>query len=411
MKQCIIFVIVAAILLLSILACKKATSKRFIVDPTDYLIQYSNPPVGGMKIALMDSQNPVYPHILATPVVTAKKGQILQGADRPLEQIIVAITPKKEVWGGEINITRYDDVTGQQLERRVYKTHGHVGTRVTQYICPNDTTATNLTAAIEACKVPTYFAFDPARLVKPIVELDQPLTHSNIDERAYKANLYKNFDYDDVRPKSLFTRRQYEKMQSQNRSSYTRVSLSPRAGSFLNKADYYQTNPFQESPYALPVYNITLLNRPGIQNEGTDGFVKVALYNQLNGNLLAGPAVFNTYGDLAVGQAGQETIRVKGIGAEAVPLQFVIVGITNFDKSAWAGDVLVQSGRDEVSYQSHETEVGATRGELSSEFRCFDGSIYDNLDDAMVRCGPHREPMSEDISRQIYLESVPEQSF
>lgn len=399
--KCIIFVVVAAILFASICACKMAGSKasasarRFIIDPSDYLIQYSPPPVGGMEIALLDSDNTIYPHILETPTVVAKEGQTVQGASRPLRQLIVAITPKKEIWGGEINVTRYDYITGQQLERRVYKTHGNIGTQITQYICSNNDTTTNFMAAVEACKQATYFEFDPDQLIKPIVELDAPVTHSNIDERAYKANLYKNYDYDDVHPKSLYIKRQYEKMHSKNRSSYTRLSLSPkrRAGSFLNSADYYQTNSFQESPYALPIYNITLLNQPGLFNEGTDGRVSVALYNQLTGKLVAGPAVFNTYGDLSVGQEGKETIRVKGTGIEAISLKFIIVSITNVDTSAWVGTVLVQSGREEVSYGMDDAvDVGTTTGESPTEFRCFDGSIYDNLADAQTHCKPHRKP-------------------
>lgn len=397
--KCIIFVVVTAILLISIYACKeagrKSSAQRFIINPSDYLIQYSPPPIGGMEISLLDYDNTIYPHILENPIVIAKEGQIIQGASRPLEQLIVAIKPKKEIWGGEINVTRYDYITGEQLERRVYKTYGNIGTRVTQYICPNNDTATNFTAAVEACKQPTYFEFEPTRLVKPNIELDEPITPSNINERAYKANLYRNFDYDDVHQKSLYMKHQYEKMQSRNWSSYSRVSLSPhrRAGSFLNSADYYQTNSFQESPYALPIYNITLLNQPGLLNEGTDGRVSVKLYNQLTGKLIAGPAVFNTYGDLSVGQEGKETIRVKGTGTEAIPLKFIIVSITNIDTSSWVGTVLVQSGREETSYGMDDTvDVGTTIGESPIEFRCFDGSIYDNLADAQMHCKPQHKP-------------------
>jgi len=323
----------------------------------------------------------------------------------------LALTPEDELYEGQVQVIRYDYVTGDELERKIYKTYGTIGTRVTQYICPNDNTATNLTAAIEACKVPTYFAFDPARQVKPIVELDDSLTHSNFNERAYKANLYEKYDYDSIHPKSLFTRKQFERMQNQTRGPYTRVSLSPKAALSLNETAYYQNNPFQSSPYAAPIYNISLLNNEGLGNSGTDGVIKITLYNQKNGLLIAGPILFNETGMLSVGQEGKQTKKVVGVGREAIPLRYVIVGITNYDTSAWAGEVVIQAGRDEISYRAYDTEIGATKGEFTEEYRCYDGSIYSDLGDAMIRCGKHREPMNEDISRQFYLESTPEQYF
>jgi len=389
-----------------------APRKRFIIDPARYEIQYAPAPPANMLVALLDSENSVYPNILETPQLGAVQGQIITAADRPLEKVIVRVTPRSDVWEGQINVIRYDYITGDELERRVYKTHGVVGTRVPQYICPNDTTESNLPAAIAACQVPTYFAFDPARQVKPIVDMDAPVTHSNFNERAYTANLYENYDYNDIRPKSLYTRRQYERMQNRNNSSYTRIALSPpRAGLTLNTADWYQTNPFQTTSFAGPIYKISLLNTEGLINEGTDGLVQVTLYNQLSHGMVAGPITFNQSGMLAVGQEGKETHVVRGLGREAVPLQFIIVKVTNFDSSAWSGEVVVEAGESIVSYASANTEVGALKGELVTEYRCYDSSIYDNLDDAVMRCGNHREEMKEYIPRQIYLGSVPEQTF
>lgn len=411
----LLFIVLLILFVFCLMITKIAGSgvgrKQNIIDPTYYDITLSTDPSEDMRISLNDKYNTIYPSILEYPQIIAQKHQTVIGADRPLEHIIVGVSPKKDIWKGEIQVIRYDYVSGEELERKIYKSYGYIGTRVTQFICPNDNTSLNYSAAVKACDEPTYFAFDPARQIKPIIEMDLEVTPSNINDREYEANLVENYNYSDVKPKDLFTRRQYEKLNDRNWSSYSRVALSPKASLELNKTEWYDSNPFQRTSFEGPIYNISLLNNIGIENSGTDGIIRVTLYNQLTGTLIAGPVTFNTTGMLSFGQEGKETINVKGMGDEAIPLKFVIVGITNYDTSAWAGEVVVQSGKSILRYQSFETEIGTSKGEFVNEYRCYDGSIYNNLDDAITRCGLHRTPMDQYLVKQFYVNTSPWDSY